>query len=114
MSEYKTVNIEEGRPTSDLAIRRLTYEIKNSKRLGYKAIKVIHGYGSSGAGGKIRIEARNYLLRLHTRREIQAFIPGEYFSIFDSDTRTALDICPEIRSDSDLERHNNGITVIIF
>ena len=65
-------------------------------------------------GGRIRVEARAYLARLKGRREILGFIPGENFSIFDDTTRTAFQRCDDLRRDRDLERHNNGITIILL
>ena len=41
-------------------------------------------------------------------------IPGERFSIFDEETRQAFQRCPELRQDSDLERCNNGITIVVL
>ena len=40
-------------------------------------IKLIHGYGSSGAGGEIRIAAQKRLTEMATRGEIRACIFGE-------------------------------------
>ena len=77
-------------------------------------LKIIHGYGSSGTGGKIRLEARKYLARLSAKGEIGGFIPGEEFSIFQEDTRRAFLRCDELRRDRDLERHNNGVTFILL
>ena len=114
MAGYKTVNLEQGLPTADRAIRRLTYELAAAKSMGYTAVKLIHGYGSSGKGGVLRVEVREYLLRRHRRGDIQAFIAGERLSIFDEDTRIAMGLCPELRMDRDLDRHNNGITVVIL
>ena len=42
----KTVNLEEGMPLVDAAIRRATFELKSGRRMGLTAIKFIHGYGS--------------------------------------------------------------------
>ncbi len=114
MAGYKTVNLEQGLPTSDQAIRRLTWEIAAAKRLQYTGLKLIHGYGSSGKGGVLRVQVRDYLLRQHRKGAIQAFIEGERLSIFDEDTRIAMELCPELRMDRDLDRHNNGITVVIL
>ena len=58
---YKTVNIEQGMPLVEQAIRRMTYEISSAKAQKYRAVKLIHGYGSSGTGGRIRVEGRKYL-----------------------------------------------------
>ncbi len=76
--------------------------------------KIIHGYGSTGKGGKIRTEARRYLADQKRRGLIRDFICGEDFSIFDEGTRRAFLVCDDLRRDSDLDRHNNGVTIIIL
>ena len=113
-SEVREVNLERGMPTADQAIRQLTFELRRSRSLGFGAVKIIHGYGSSGTGGRIRVESRKYLSRLKSRGEIAAFIPGEDFSIFNPDTLAAFRRCGGLRRDRDLERHNNGITIILL
>jgi len=110
----REVNIKAGLPTVDEAIRKITYNIKNAGPMGVSAIKLIHGYGSSGKGGGIRVESRKYLDRQKTRGQIKGYITGENFSIFDEETRKAFGICDDLRRDSDLERHNNGITIVIL
>lgn len=110
----REINLEAGMPYADAAIRRLTYELAHSRNAGVAVLKIIHGYGSSGKGGRIRTEARAYLQRLKNRREVKDVIPGEQFSIFDAATRSAFLLCGELRRDSDLERHNNGVTFIIL
>ncbi|MCI2105968.1 MAG: Smr/MutS family protein [Intestinimonas sp.] len=110
----REVNLELGKPFVDAAIRRLTSELYQSRRMGVSVLKIIHGYGSSGTGGRIRVEARQYLGRLKKRREICDFIPGEEFSIFNEATRNAFLVCDGLRQDHDLERHNNGVTFIVL
>lgn len=110
----REINLEAGMPYADAAMRRLTYELSHSRNMGVAVLKIIHGYGSSGRGGRIRVEARAYLQRLKKRREIADVIPGEQFSIFDAATRTAFLRCGDLRRDGDLDRHNNGVTFIIF
>jgi len=110
----REVNIKSGMPTVDDAIRRITYNIKNAGPLGVSAIKLIHGYGSTGKGGGIRTESRKYLERQKALGQIKDFITGEDFSIFDESTRKAFLVCDDLRRDSDLERHNNGITIVIL
>ena len=48
----KEVNLERGFPTVDMAIREMISQLGTYKRLGYRAIILIHGYGSTGTGGK--------------------------------------------------------------
>jgi len=110
----REVNIKADLPSVDDAIRKITYNIKNAGVFGVSAIKFIHGYGSTGKGGTIRTEARKYLERQKNNRSIKGYINGEDFSIFDETTRNAFTVCDELRRDSDLERHNNGITIVIL
>ena len=110
----REVNIKADMPTVNDAIRRITYNIKNAGAFGVSAIKLIHGYGSSGRGGAIRTEARKYLDRQIQQRQIKSYIIGEDFSIFNDATRKAFLTCDELRRDSDIERHNNGITIVIL
>ena len=115
MSGYlKEVNIKEDLPTAGDAIRRITFHIRSGKELGAGAVKIIHGYGSTGTGGKIRSRARQYLTEQKKSGQIRDFIPGEDFSIFHEGTRLAFTSCPALRRDSDLERHNNGMTIVIL
>jgi hypothetical protein len=101
-------------PTVGDAIKRITYNIKNAGRFGVSAIKFIHGYGSTGKGGGIRTGARQYLESQKKRGQIKDHIPGESFSIFDEATRKAFLACDGLRRDSDLERHNNGVTIVVL
>lgn len=114
LGELREVNLEAGMPLVDAAIRRLTFELHQSRRMGCTVLKIIHGYGSSGSGGRIRVEARQYLARLKARREIRDYIPGEEFSIFNEATRSAFALCGDLRRERDLERHNNGVTYIVL
>ncbi len=108
------VNIKADMPTANDAVRRVTYTIRNGKALGFSVIKIIHGYGSTGKGGKIRTATRSYLAGQKRQGLIRDFIPGEDFSIFNAATRDAFLLCDELRRDSDLEQHNNGVTLVVL
>lgn len=111
---YKEVSIKDRMPTVDEAIKMVTYQIKNAKPAGVAVVKLIHGYGSTGKGGKIRTETRKYLERQKTQGHITDYIKGEDFSIFNEATRKAFAVCDELRNDNDLERYNNGITIVVL
>lgn len=112
--EYITVNLEDGRPTKDIALRRLAAEITRCKAQRLKVVKLIHGYGSSGVGGVLRVAVRKDLERLKKLGKIKLYVPGENFEIFSADTIKMLDSCNELRSDRDLGRYNNGITIVLL
>lgn len=111
VSSLREVDLEAGMPYADQAIQRLTLEICQSRKMG---CKIIHGYGSSGKGGKIRTESRRYLTRLKEHGEIVNFLPGEKFSIFEDATRQAFARCDDLRRDANLDRYNNGVTFIVL
>ena len=110
----RILNLEQGRPDRLTARRLLLSGLENARASGHREVKLIHGYGSSGTGGRIRVEVRKYLGRLAARGEVKGFIPGEEFSIFQEETRRALLLCGELRRDRDLDRHNNGVTFVIL
>jgi len=53
-SDTIELNIKQDGPYVDEALDRLTYYLRKSLEVGIKAIILIHGYGSSGAGGRIK------------------------------------------------------------
>lgn len=110
----RIANLEDDRPTVAQALSRLQLELRLAKKQGVWALKLIHGFGSTGNGGKIRIAVRRELEDMHKHHRIAFFIPGEKLTIFEADTRALLQICPEFRRDHDIDRHNNGITVVVL
>lgn len=109
MGFLKEINIKSDMPTVSEAEKRLEAAIAAGRKLGAGAVKIIHGYGSTGKGGKIRTAVRKKASELG-----KTVIYGEDFSIFSESTRQAFKLCPELRNDDDLDRHNNGITIIIL
>lgn len=109
MGFLKEVNIKSDMPSAAEAEDRLESAVKAGKKLGAGAVKIIHGYGSTGKGGKIRTAVRRKAAELSDN-----VIYGEDFSIFSETTRKAFAKCPDLRKDNDLDRHNNGITIIVL
>lgn len=107
-------NLEAGMPTVDQAIRRLSTILSSQRAMRTKSLKIIHGYGSSGKGGRLRVELRRYLDSCQHKRLIQGYVRGEEFSIFQEGTRKLLAICPDASKDTDLEKYNNGITIVLL
>ena len=89
-------------------------EIHVARGAGYKAVKLIHGYGSSGVGGILRTELQKELRRMQSSGAIQAFIPGEDWRISDETTWKLLKKFPEWKKDPDLGRTNQGISIVVF
>lgn len=57
----RELNLELGRPDAAEAIRRLAAEVEAARKMGTPAMKLIHGYGSSGKGGRLRTACRTWL-----------------------------------------------------
>ena len=110
----REVDIKSDLPAAEDAVKRVAFHIRHSKELGAGAVKFIHGYGSTGAGGKIRKAVRQHLEEQKEKRKIRGLIHGETFSIFDEETREAFRWCSDLRNDNDLDRHNNGITIVVL
>lgn len=110
----RELNLEQGRPTVDQALGWLAAELEAARKMNTPVMKLIHGYGSSGKGGRIRTASRRYLEEAAAQGRIAAYLTGERFSIFDETTRRALNRYPQLRADRDLERENRGVTFVFF
>lgn len=109
-----TVNLEQGMPTVEQAKQRLIAELGRSRASGAKVVKLIHGYGSSGVGGKLRIGIRQFLATKKRLNTIRLFVTGEDWDIFDADSRQLIELCPDLSRDRDLGRGNLGITLVLL
>ena len=108
------MNLEQGFPTRDEAIKRLDQAIDHGRKSGVGALKIIHGWGSSGTGGVLRFALRGHLRQRKEAGEIRVFIPGESWSQFDKYSKELLKHVPESLLDRDLGRANKGITLILL
>lgn len=110
----ETANIEKFMPTVYQAEILVKNNLETYRRKGVKAFKIIHGYGSTGKGGSLRTGLRAYLAQLKKAKIIADFVAGEDWSVFNETTRKVLDLDNSFRKDSDLEKSNAGITVIVI
>ena len=100
------INIEEGLPDVDGALRVLEYQFASAAAIGERVVKVIHGYGSSGRGGGRRWAKEN--------KRVGLIIKGEDFSIFNLSTQYLIQKFPYVAKDRDLEQANEGITILFI
>ena|SRR5438270_7535372 len=110
----KIINLEDGMPKVEEARLRMQHELHVAKQQGYAAVKLIHGYGSSGVGGSLRIELQKELGRLIKTGSIRSFIVGEQWRVSDEATWPLLKRYPEWKQDSDLGRNNKGISIVLL
>lgn len=112
MNAVRTFNVEADLPTLEEARKRVIEEIRRAKREKVRVLKVIHGYGSTGKGGKLCIGLRKSFSLRKKEGVIQEFIRGEDFSIFNPSVLNLLETVPELRGDPDLNATNEGVTVL--
>jgi DNA-nicking Smr family endonuclease len=110
----KIIDLEEGMPTVDQARLRMQFELQKARAQGYSAVKLIHGYGSSGVGGALRTELQKSLRKAAREETINAFVAGEDWRISDETTWALLKKFPEWKQDSDLGKGNKGISIVIL
>lgn len=105
------VNLEYNMPTVETALQRMMNALTTRKGQGYKAVILIHGYGSSGVGGSIKTAVRRTLGDSSLRGIVRVYAEGEQWQ---SKKKELLAFC------KDLERHeyriagNEGVTIVIL
>jgi DNA-nicking Smr family endonuclease len=114
MSAMKTINLEEGRPSSASASSRLLDHLRLAREEKCPAVKVIHGYGSHGVGGEIRTAIQAMLACMSQDGEIQAFVAGEDWRISDETTWRLIQRHRELKQDRDLGKGNRGISIVVL
>ncbi len=107
-------NLEQGKPFAEEAVRRMRFALRSARAGGTQAVKLIHGYGSSGTGGRIKTCVHKELAVMKRGGEIKDFIAGEEFTPFSEICRRALDRYPDLQKDKDYLRCNQGITIVLL
>lgn len=110
----KTVILKEGMPSVEEARARLRSELQAARSGGVKVLKLVHGYGSSGVGGDLRLALQATLRHMAESKEIRDCIYGENWRKSDSRTWELLKQMPDLKADSDLGRGNRGITLVLL
>lgn len=107
------VNLKEDMPPVDIALCNMELEIEIAKVSGVKAIKFIHGYGSSGVGGVICKAVRERLVSLKKQRIIKDYIFGEDWNL---DNPKCFKIITSLKNGydgHDLNQFNAGMTIVV-
>jgi hypothetical protein len=110
----KIIDLEGGMPQVEEARLRMQRELQIARQQGYAAVKLIHGYGSSGVGGSLRIELQKELQFLAATGAVRLFVAGEDWRISDEKTWELLKRYPEWKKDSDLGKANKGISIVLL
>jgi hypothetical protein len=110
----RIVSLKAGLPTVEEARARLKAAIERAEAEGTRVLKLIHGYGSSGVGGKIKPAILSSLRRRQKEGRVRAFVAGEHWESFNDAARRILEECPETSRDQDLNAYNEGITMVLL
>ncbi len=110
----RIVNLEDGMPSVEQARVRLNTELNIARKSGVKVLKIIHGYGSSGVGGDLRIALQATLRQMADHGEVRACIYGENWRKADERSWALLKQSPELKEDRDLGKGNRGITLVVL
>jgi hypothetical protein len=110
----KTVDLKSDMPQVHEALQRLDRELALARQEKASLLKLVHGYGSSGVGGDIRIAVQKRLLEMAQSGHIRGCIFGENWSKSDEAAWKLLQTHAELKNDSDLGRRNRGITIVLL
>lgn len=112
--KLRIANLEDGMPSVPQALARLTTDLRTARSDGIKVLKLIHGYGSTGIGGDLRIVIQSALRQMAERGEIRACIFGECWRSSDEEAWQLVKRYPELKNDHDYGRNNKGITLVVL
>ncbi|MBM9518806.1 hypothetical protein JWG39_03105 [Desulforhopalus vacuolatus] len=110
----RTINLKYDLPTVEDALQRMTQRIGEAKHSGITLLVLIHGYGSSGRGGSIRVECRKVLDYQASLGEIGGYLAGEAFSQNLRAAKHWLQRYPKLAESEYLNRGNQGITLVFL
>jgi hypothetical protein len=110
----KTINLKDGMPLVHQALSQFDTELARAKQHGHHVVKLIHGYGSTGAGGEIRIAVQKRLREMSDQGQIQGCIFGENWSQSDDAAWKLVKAHPALKQDRDFGRRNLGITIVLL
>ena len=106
-----TVNLEEGRPFVEDALRRMDRQFYEARLGGTAVVRLIHGYGSSGTGGAIKQAVRTELEAALRHGTIKQYVSGEDYqhSAIGRNLRSRFS---ELKECLRTDQGNPGITLV--
>lgn len=88
-SDTVVLNLKFDSPSAEEALDRLTIGLRRASEIGIKAMILIHGYGASGEGGKIKWAVHDALENNYFSDRVDEYHFGE-LTAFGSDAYHAL------------------------
>ncbi len=112
--EYKTLNLKDYMPSVEQALALIELEIEVCRREGVGALKVIHGYGSSGVGGEIKKALPAWTKFSIKKGLFKDLVQGERWLSDMEAVKRIKEKCPEVLGDMELYHSNSGISIILI
>ncbi len=110
--KIKTINLKKEMLFVDEALSTLSLELDLARSQGVRVLRVIHGYGSSGTGGKIKQAVIQELASLSRAGRVQAYVVGDRYSEDTNQGQELLSQFPGLEFTLMSDRHNPGITFV--
>lgn len=113
--EIEIINLEAGMPFVKEALERFDREFTSAQNRSIGLLKIIHGYGSSGKGGKIKIALHQKLKLMLSNQLIKSVIKGESFSKSTNSKvhhKKLIDCYPDLSETLRPDTYNLGITFV--
>ncbi len=113
--EIEIINLEAGMPFVKEALERFDREFINSQNKSIGLLKIIHGYGSSGKGGKIKIALHQKLKLMLSNQLIKSVIKGEVYSKSTNSKvhhKKLIECYPDLSETLRSDTYNFGITFV--
>jgi hypothetical protein len=111
MAKVKEINLEYGSPTVDMAVRNMVSQLGTCKGQGYKAVILVHGYGSSGTGGGIKTAVKSKLKESSLSGIVRSCCGGENWY---EKKKELLGICQPLSDYQKKIDGNPGVTVVVL
>lgn len=105
------VNLEYGMPAADIAVQNMKNALISYKMQDYKAVILIHGYGSKGVGGKIKTSVQRSLKDSSMIGIVRTYVSCEQWV---SRKKEMLMLCRDLENYQRTLTDNPGITVVIL
>ena len=113
-ARIRTVNLKEGLPTVEVALKNLEMQLVAARKSKVRCLKVIHGYGSTGKGGKIRRGVHIHLSVEKQRGTIRDWLAGDVFARGEPEASRYIKMYDWLKLDSDYGARNAGITLVFL
>ena len=114
-SDVVEINIKQGAPSVEEALELLTEHLRNCSELRIKAIVLIHGYGSSGEGGRIKWAIQEALENNRYADRVTEYFFGERVAYGTDAYRALLKRRPGLKQYlKRFKEGNAGMTVLLL